>query len=223
MPHAKPEIALRGVRKRFERLKSEVLKGIDLELAPGSFTALLGASGSGKSTLLHLIGGLDTPDAGEIEILGTAVSRLSDDARSDFRLRNLGIVFQFFQLLPALTAQQNAELPARLLRRQGGERTAALFERFGLQERVGAYPHELSGGELQRVALIRSLCNSPRILLADEPTGNLDSVAGQEVVSLLRSICDQDRVTVFMVTHDRSLAASADRIIELSDGELSRR
>lgn len=199
----------------------EVLRGVDVEISRGDFLALRGASGAGKSTLLHLIGGLDTPNAGEICFAGENLSRFSERKLTDFRNRRVGFVFQAYHLLPELTALENVYLPARVARFSPGsveKRAGELLARVGLTERMDHKPSELSGGEQQRVAIARALINEPVLLLADEPTGNLDSHTGGEIMELLKSLRTERQTTLVIATHDARVAALAPRVIELVDG-----
>ncbi|MFA4943496.1 MAG: ABC transporter ATP-binding protein [Lentisphaeria bacterium] len=213
-----------GLRKEFtlgKRHVIEVLKGVDLEIRAGEWVALVGPSGCGKSTLLLLLGALDNPSAGEIWCRGRAYHQLSSAAKTRLRRREIGFVFQNFHLFPELTAVENVVLPALQWGedRGGAERRAReLLERFGLGHRLEHRPQELSGGEQQRVALARALINDPAILLADEPTGNLDVAAAAGIVELLAQLHREAGKTVVMVTHDPELAAKADRILRLADG-----
>jgi putative ABC transport system ATP-binding protein len=201
----------------------EALRGIDLALAPGEFVAVTGSSGSGKSTLLHLLAGLDRPTSGRVCLGGTDLGTLTDDGRALLRRQHIGLVFQSFQLLDMLTAEENVALPLAIAGcrgRQARARAAAALDVVGLAHRVGHRPHELSGGEQQRVAIARALVSGAPILLADEPTGNLDSVQGARTISLLRHLVDERRHTLLLVTHDCGHAARADRILRLHDGRL---
>src|SRR5919197_5565232 len=216
-------IALRGVHKVFRQGESEVraLADVTLDIAAGEFIAVVGPSGSGKSTLLHLMGGLDTPTAGEIAIDVTAISRMSDDEITIFRRRKIGFVFQFFNLLPTYSAEENVALPLVLDRRRPRdvrERVAAALEAVGLSHRRRHRPDELSGGEMQRVAIARALVIDPLLLLADEPTGNLDTRTGEQVLELIRTANRERRTTVVLVTHEARAAAHAGRIVTLRDG-----
>lgn len=194
------------------------LRGVDLSIATGEFLAITGASGSGKSTLLHILGGLDRPDEGEVSVEGARLSELGDEELSLLRRRRLGFVLQFFNLLPTLTAQENAAFPLLLDGHDGAlDRAAASLERVGLRDRSSHRPSQLSGGEQQRVALARALVTEPAVVLADEPTGNLDSKTGLEILELLRATADGGQ-TIVMVTHDAKTAAFADRTVELVDG-----
>ena len=199
----------------------EVLKGVDVEIGRGDFVALRGASGTGKSTLLHLIGGLDTPNAGEIHFRGQKLSGFSEGKLTHFRNRSIGFVFQAYHLLPELTALENVCLTARIARTPAGvaEKNALeLLGRVGLAGRTDHKPAELSGGEQQRVAIARALINEPEMLLADEPTGNLDSKTGVEIIELLKSLRVEKNMTLIIATHDEKVAAHAERVIQLVDG-----
>jgi ABC-type lipoprotein export system ATPase subunit len=198
-----------------------VLAGVDLEVAPGELVAVVGRSGSGKSTLLHLLGGLDRPDAGRIEVRGRPVTGASERELSALRRETIGFVFQFFHLLPELDGEANVLLPARLpgAPRGAGRRGLALIDRLGLSDVARLAPHQLSGGEQQRFAIARALVADPALVLADEPIGNLDDVAGAEVLDLLRSIADEGRGVV-MVTHQAEATARADRVLLLEGGRL---
>jgi putative ABC transport system ATP-binding protein len=201
----------------------EILRGVDLELPAGQFVAIMGASGSGKSTLLGLLAGLDTPTSGKVIIDGVDITGLNEDALALVRGRKIGFVFQSYQLIPTLTAEENVLLPHEL---SGGDvaagltRARELLTNVGLEDRMDHYPVQLSGGEQQRVALARAFMCKPPILMADEPTGNLDSVNGAHVLDLLISLNQREGTTLVLVTHDRTLAARADRIVTLSDGKV---
>ena len=199
----------------------EILRGIDLEIPAGQFVAIMGASGSGKSTLLGLLAGLDTPTSGTIVLDGIDITGLAEDELALARGRKIGFVFQSYQLIPTLTAEENVLLPFELLGgevREGMERARKLLESVGLSDRLDHYPVQLSGGEQQRVALARAFMAQPPILMADEPTGNLDSVNGQHVLELLLALNRQENTTLILVTHDQILASRADRIFTLRDG-----
>jgi ABC-type lipoprotein export system ATPase subunit len=201
----------------------EVLRGIDLEINRGDFLALRGASGAGKSTLLHLLGGLDFPDPGEIKSQGRRLSSLSSHDLARWRNREVGFIFQAYYLLPELDALENVCLPARMARTpadQAAQRGRELLTRVGLKERMEHKPYELSGGEQQRVAIARALINQPDLILADEPTGNLDSHTGQEIIELLCSLREERKMTLVMATHDSSVAARAAKTIHLVDGQI---
>ena len=215
-------VSARGLTKVYadgER-RVEALRGVDLEVPEGSFMAIMGPSGSGKSTLMHLVGALDTPTSGELVIGGASVATMSEKALTGLRSQRIGFVFQFFNLLPTLTAAENVLMPALI----GGERPSGVRERVmelldlvGLADRAGHLPGELSGGEQQRVSLARALMRNPALLLADEPTGNLDTRSGTLVLDLLRRVAD-DGQTVLMVTHDPRAASRADTIVFMRDG-----
>ena len=201
----------------------EILRGVDLELPAGQFVAIMGASGSGKSTLLGLLAGLDTPTSGKVIIDGVDITGLNEDALALVRGRKIGFVFQSYQLIPTLTAEENVLLPFEL---SGGDvasgmtRARELLTSVGLADRMDHYPVQLSGGEQQRVALARAFMCKPPILMADEPTGNLDGVNGAHVLDLLISLNQREGTTLVLVTHDRALASRADRIVTLSDGQV---
>jgi lipoprotein-releasing system ATP-binding protein len=225
-PSAAPLVTARGLRKSYLMGKRtlEVLRDIDLVVARGEFLALRGASGAGKSTLLHLLGGLDLPNAGEISFDGTDLRSLSAGALAEWRNRRVGFIFQAYHLLPELSALENVALPARLARTSSAEsarRAAALLGRVGLAERLEHRPSELSGGEQQRVAIARALVNEPDLILADEPTGNLDSHTGADIIQLLQTLREERQATFILATHDAQIAARAPRVIELADGHLA--
>jgi ABC-type lipoprotein export system ATPase subunit len=216
-------IHLVNVSKTYHRSRIRVaaLTDVSLEVAPGTFAALMGPSGCGKSTLLHLVAGVDLPTAGEVWVNGQELSRLSDAALSRFRRDQVGIVYQFYNLLPTLSAGENVALPALLTgvrTRVAQERADDWLKQVGMLHRRDHGPHELSGGEMQRVAIARALVNGPSILLADEPTGNLDSKAGLEVLDLLARLNLERRVTILLATHSQEAAAYAHRVIRLRDG-----
>jgi lipoprotein-releasing system ATP-binding protein len=200
----------------------EVLRGVNLTVQRGELLALRGASGAGKSTLLHLLGGLDTPNRGEIWFAAKNLATFSRLARARWRNRKVGFVFQAYHLLPELDALENVCLPARMARTPAAEAEARgreLLKRVGLGERMDHKPSELSGGEQQRVAIARSLINSPDLLLADEPTGNLDSHTGGEIIELLTALWMEKRTTLIIATHDANVAARAPKVMELVDGQ----
>ncbi|MHB1420110.1 MAG: ABC transporter ATP-binding protein [Bacillota bacterium] len=216
-------INLENVTKQFQRGPNVVtaLKGINLSINDGEFISIMGPSGCGKSTMLHIMGGMDTPTTGRIIFDGKNISEISDDALSLIRRRQIGFVFQFFNLIPTLSASENVALPLMLDGRSFSstrDRVDELLELVGLAGRGNHLPSELSGGEMQRVAIARALVNRPSLILADEPTGNLDSVTGQSVLNLLKSFQDQLGQTIVMVTHDARAAAYGDRIVTLKDG-----
>lgn len=201
----------------------EVLHGVGIEISAGDFVALRGASGAGKSTLLHLLGGLDAPTAGEVWFDGQSLGAMSASALAQFRSTHVGFIFQAYHLLPDLDAVENVSLPARVARVAFDEaeaRAVDLLKRVGLGSRLGHRPAELSGGEQQRVAIARSLVNRPRLLLADEPTGNLDSHTGEEIIRLLVGLREERGATLVIATHDTRVAAHAQRVIELVDGRM---
>lgn len=201
----------------------EALKGVDFVVQAGEFVAIMGPSGSGKSTLLHLLGGLDDASDGDVQLAGKGLAHMNDDEITLLRRRQVGFVFQFFNLLPTLTASENVALPLLLdgqRRSQYQQAVDAVLELVGLTGRAGHKPDQLSGGEQQRVAIARALVTEPAIVLADEPTGNLDSRAGEQVLALLRQACDERRQTIVMVTHDPLAATFADRVVFLKDGQL---
>jgi putative ABC transport system ATP-binding protein len=212
--------------KVYRRGRTEVraLAGVSLTVPRGQFLSVMGPSGSGKSTLLNLLGALDVPSGGSIRIDGQELARMDDGALSAFRRERLGFVFQFFNLMPTLTAVENVMLPGLLAGRPRApllSRAEALLETVGLRGRAWHRPDELSGGEMQRVAVARALLTEPALLLADEPTGNLDSKTGAEVLRLLREATRERQLTVVMVTHDERAAAVGDRIVRLADGVIA--
>lgn len=214
-----------GVTKVYQqgRRTVQAVRGVSLRVAPGEFVAIMGPSGSGKSTLMHLMGGLDTPTSGTARFQGQDLQSLSDRERSLLRRTKIGFIFQFFNLLPTLTAVENVALPLLL---GGAGRAVALkqadvaLERVGLRDRAEHFPEALSGGEMQRVAVARALVTQPDAVLCDEPTGNLDSANSQEILALLRSLPDGGRRAVVMVTHDAAAAAIGDRLVTIRDGLL---
>jgi putative ABC transport system ATP-binding protein len=214
------EVVLEGVSKAFENGRIGALSGVSMRLEPGDFVALTGPSGSGKSTLLNLIGALDRPDGGSIRVGGQELSRL--DA-AEYRAATVGFVFQFHNLIPTLTAAENVQIPMigrGAGRRERERRAGELLEEVGLAGRAGASPTTLSGGERQRVAIARALANEPRLLLADEPTGALDSDTGAQIVGLLLALRDQRGMTVLLVTNDEAVSQKADRALRLRDGSV---
>ena len=216
-------VEARGLVKTFGegRAARRVLDGADLDVEAGEVVAVLGRSGSGKSTLLHLLGGLDRPEAGSIELGGVDVARASERQLSAVRRRHVGFVFQFFHLLPELSGEANVLLAGRMrgAAPDAPARGGALIDRLGLRHVAGSLPSQLSGGEQQRFAIARALVNDPSLLLADEPTGNLDAEAGAEVLRLLRAGADEGRAVV-MVTHEAGATAMADRVLRLTGGKL---
>jgi len=219
-PTAAPSLSFQSVTKIYAGGQQVLaLDGLDLEIGAGEFVALVGESGSGKSTLLHLAAGIDRPTSGEIRVGARDVGGLPERELVLYRRRDVGLVFQFFNLLPHLTVRENVELPRRL---DGGADAAAraseLLERVGLRARAEAHPYELSGGEMQRVAIARALGSGARLLLADEPTGNLDSRNGEGVLALLDEVRRERGVTLLLATHSTAAASRADRTVRLKDG-----
>jgi putative ABC transport system ATP-binding protein len=197
------------------------LRGVSLDLPTGQFTAVMGPSGSGKSTLMHLLAGLDTPSSGSVSVAGQDITKMKDRALTRLRRQHIGFVFQSFNLLPTLSAEENVVLPLAIAgKRPPAEEIDALIARVGLTERRDHRPAELSGGQQQRVAIARALITRPTVLFADEPTGNLDSEAGAGILRLLRDAVDLDGQTTLMVTHDPRAAAAADRVLYLTDGRI---
>ena len=220
-------VELRSVSKAFEEgdRRREVLHDLSLTVAPGEVVALVGRSGSGKSTLLNVIAGIDRPSAGTIAVDGQVVSALAERARTIFRRRHLGFVFQFFNLLPTLTVEENVLLPLELVGRGSGPearaQVARLLAAVGLGDRAAAFPDRLSGGEQQRVAVARALAHDPGLLLADEPTGALDGETGRVVLGLLLDLARDKQRSVILVTHSQEVARAADRVLVLDSGRLS--
>lgn len=209
----------KGIYKSYGKL--EVLKGVDIEISPGEMVSLVGASGAGKSTLLQILGTLDFPSSGEVYFEGELLNRLRDGEKADFRNRELGFVFQFHHLLPEFNAWENVALPGLIARKEKKAveaRARELLDYFGLAERMDHRPSELSGGEQQRVAVARALINQPRLLMADEPTGNLDSVNSDNLYELFRNLCKDLKVGILITTHNEKLASSADRELRMVDG-----
>jgi len=220
-----PVLQADDLRKQYQLGSNQVdaLAGVDFLVEKGEFVAIMGPSGSGKSTLLHLIGGLDQPSGGEVMLAGTRLSQMNDKKVTLLRRRNIGFVFQFFNLLPTLSAEENITLPLLIDGKNPKayhQRINSLLQLTGLSDRRGHKPEQLSGGEQQRVALARALITEPAILLADEPTGNLDSRTGTAIMELLRQSCDELDQSIVVVTHDPQAAAFADRVVFLRDGRL---
>ena len=224
-------LAAVGIEKTYQKGKNPVpvLRGVDVEVERGEFVAIVGASGSGKSTLLHVLGLLDAPDSGMVLLNGERIDHRPDKHRDILRNREFGFIFQFYHLLPELSALENVMMPqmirhglwSYLSKRSSIRREATrLLERVGLGHRLDHFPSELSGGEMQRAAIARSLAGGPEIILADEPTGNLDSGAGQTVLELLRDLNRERGLTMMMVTHDQQIAQRSDRIVRLSEGRI---
>jgi putative ABC transport system ATP-binding protein len=220
-----PLIRIRHLVKAYRRGEQDipVLLGIDLDVMAGDFVALMGPSGSGKSTLLNLIAGIDKPTEGTIEIAGTDIATLSESELADWRAANVGFIFQFYNLMPVLTAFENVELPlllTSLSARQRRERVNQTLALVALGDRAEHYPNELSGGQQQRVAIARALVSDPTLIVADEPTGDLDRATGEEVLNLLAQLVDELGKTIVMVTHDPKAAARARRLVHLEKGVL---
>ena len=216
-----PVLEVRGLMKNYDEGRIEALRGVDAAIQEGEYVAITGPSGSGKSTLLHLLGGLDTPSKGEVlfrgSTLGSAVNL------DEYRSRQVGFIFQAFHLLPTLRAVENVQVAMLALNQRGNhrsERAAALLEEMGLHDRMNHYPNQLSAGERQRVAIARALANNPTILLADEPTGNLDSVNSAHIMKILQGIQQQRGMTLIIVTHENDIANSAPRHIRIRDGRI---
>ena len=219
-------VSLRNVVKHYTRGKQDVpvLDGLDLDIAKGEFVALMGPSGSGKTTLLNLIGGLDSPTAGELTVAGERLDRMSSGQLARWRAHHVGFVFQFYNLMPMLNAQRNVELPLLLTHLSASQRAAnalAALTLVGIADRAKHKPSELSGGQAQRVAIARALANSPRLLIADEPTGQLDADTGATIMALLQSIVQSESMTAIISTHDPSVQAIADGTLRLADGVLT--
>ncbi|MFZ5828860.1 MAG: ABC transporter ATP-binding protein [Planctomycetota bacterium] len=213
----------RSVRKSFGEgeARVEALRGVDLQVRRGEFVAIMGRSGSGKSTLLTMLGGVDQPTEGEVLLEGRDLAAMSDDERTVMRRQRIGFIFQSFNLLPILTAEENVSLPLELdgiAAAEARRRALAVLDQVGMASRRTHIPSTLSGGEQQRVAIARALVIEPALLLADEPTGNLDHATGQRLVRMLRSLVDERQQTIVMVTHDSEVSAQADRVVHLGDG-----
>jgi len=204
------------VKKNDERL--EILKGVSLDVIRGKISVIIGASGAGKSTLLHILSGLDTPDKGEVNINSTNLFSLSDDKLSKFRNKHIGFVFQFHHLLPEFTAQENVLIPTMIAGKKNVVEVNRILEDVGITDRAHHKPSEISGGEAQRVAIARALVNSPDLILADEPTGNLDTENADAVINLIFSLREKYNQTYLIVTHNEEFAQRCDRIIKISDG-----
>ena len=199
------------------------LDNVSFSVSKGEFVAIVGPSGSGKSTLLHILGGVDVPTSGSVIINGEDISQLDETALAIFRRRQIGLIYQFYNLIPILTVEENLTLPLRLDGRKPDKRQIdTLVDTLGLKERLGHLPNQLSGGQQQRVSIGRALVNNPALLLADEPTGNLDSENSKEIISLLRYFNKQFNQTVIIITHDERIALSCDRVIAIEDGKITR-
>ena len=221
MSEARKLVSAQGLTKVYRRGTEEVraLDGVSFDVSEGEFVAIVGASGTGKTTLLHLLGCMDTPTSGELTLAGKRMNGLSDTALTRLRRETVGFVFQHFGLLPTLTVAENIALPTLFSRRQSAKLAAELLEKVGMTHRRSHRPHELSGGEMQRVAIARALINAPQLLLADEPTGNLDSANGEAILNLFHQL-NREGLTVIVVTHNSAFAETAQRQLTLRDGKL---
>ncbi|QDV69821.1 P-loop containing nucleoside triphosphate hydrolase [Rosistilla carotiformis] len=228
-PAQEPILAVRGLVKSYHknRIEVPVLRGVDFDIQPGSMTSLVGRSGSGKSTLMHLMATLDQPDTGEVCFEGARIDNAPARQRDYYRNHQIGMIFQFYHLLPELTALENVMVPTMISRRlfsflsikkTAKQRAEQLLEMVGLSHRTHHRPSEMSGGEMQRAAIARALMNNPTLLLADEPTGNLDSSTGHGILDLLRKLNDENDLTIVMITHDDAIARQADRLVRLENG-----
>jgi putative ABC transport system ATP-binding protein len=220
-----PAVRAENLHKSFVLGSNAVgaLRGVDFAVARGEFVAVMGPSGCGKTTLLNLVGGIDVPSRGAVWVDGVEISRLSDDELTDLRRDRLGYVFQFYNLIPTLTARENIETPMQFRgksKSERRERAASLLARVGLGDRADHKPSELSGGEQQRVAIARALANDPALVLLDEPTGDLDSATGKEILGLLQKLNREEKVTLMVATHDAAVAAISSRVVKLRDGKI---
>ncbi len=201
----------------------KALDNVSFSVEQGEFVAIIGPSGSGKSTMLHILGGVDTPTSGQVIINNTDISTLNETALAIFRRRQIGLIYQFYNLIPILTVEENLTLPLLLDGRKPDKRiTDSLIEKLGLSKRLTHLPNQLSGGQQQRVSIGRALVNNPALLLADEPTGNLDSENSKEIITLLRKFNKEQKQTVIIITHDEKIALAADRVISIEDGKITR-
>ena len=201
----------------------EALKDVSFDVEQGEFVAIVGPSGSGKSTLLHILGGVDTPTSGEVIISGTDIGKLDENNLAIFRRRQIGLIYQFYNLIPILNVEENMTLPILLDGKKPDKKLLkSLVEKLGLNDRLKHLPNQLSGGQQQRVSIGRALINHPALLLADEPTGNLDSKNSREIISLLRKFNRENNQTVIIITHDERIALSADRVITIEDGQITK-
>lgn len=206
-----------------DETKVDALKNVSFDVEQGEFVAIVGPSGSGKSTLMHILGGVDTPTSGVVNISGTDISKLDETKLAIFRRRQIGLIYQFYNLIPILNVEENMTLPILLDGKKPDKKLLKdLVEKLGLTERVGHLPNQLSGGQQQRVSIGRALMNHPALLLADEPTGNLDSENSREIIAILRKFNKENRQTVIIITHDERIALSADRVITIEDGQITR-
>ena len=218
-------LEVKNLCKTYGKGETEVkaLNNVSFSVDKGEFVAIIGPSGSGKSTLLHILGGVDVPTSGSVIINGEDISKLNETALAIFRRRQIGLIYQFYNLIPILTVEENLTLPLRLDGRKPDERqTEYLVKTLGLENRLDHLPNQLSGGQQQRVSIGRALINNPALMLADEPTGNLDSENSKEIVSLLRKFNKEQNQTVIIITHDERIALAADRIIDIEDGKIKR-
>ncbi|MCA0456008.1 MAG: ABC transporter ATP-binding protein [Chloroflexi bacterium] len=225
LTNPEPMVEVRGLRKDFQLGDQWVhaLKGVDLDIPAGQFIAIMGPSGSGKSTLLYMLGGLDRPSEGEIAVAGNALDLMNGEELATFRRETIGFIFQAFHLVPTLTALENVALPGVFAgsdREYRESRALKILTALGMEERIDHRPNQLSGGQQQRVAIARALFNNPPIIMADEPTGALDSKTGQTVMRMLRFLCRRQGKTIIVVTHDPTVASYADRMISLKDGDI---
>lgn len=203
--------------------KVDALKNVSFDVEQGEFVAIVGPSGSGKSTLLHILGGVDTPTSGEVIISGTDIGKLNENNLAIFRRRQIGLIYQFYNLIPILNVEENMTLPILLDGKKPDKKLLKdLVEKLGLKDRLKHLPNQLSGGQQQRVSIGRALINHPALLLADEPTGNLDSKNSKEIISLLRKFNRENKQTVIIITHDERIALSADRVITIEDGQITK-
>ena len=204
-------------------IKVEALKNVSFDVEQGEFVAIVGPSGSGKSTLLHILGGVDTPTSGEVIISGTDIGKLNENNLAIFRRRQIGLIYQFYNLIPILNVEENMALPILLDGKKPDKKLLkSLVDKLGLNDRLKHLPNQLSGGQQQRVSIGRALINHPALLLADEPTGNLDSKNSKEIISLLRKFNRENNQTVIIITHDERIALSADRVITIEDGQITK-
>ncbi len=218
-----PIITVSNVQKSYGPTSQQVLRGVSIDIEEGQFIGLVGSSGSGKTTLLNLIGGLDVPDEGEINVCSEPIFQMNEARRSNFRLHNIGFVFQFFNLLPNLSVLENIEIPLyfqNMKEKEARERALEYADEVGLKGKTDRIVHQLSGGELQRVGLARALAHRPKVLLADEPTGNLDSVTGVKILDLIKETTKRHNTTVLMATHDPKAASVCDQMVRMKDGQI---
>lgn len=218
-------LEIRNLCKEYGKgeIKVEALKDVSFNVEQGEFVAIVGPSGSGKSTLLHILGGVDTPTSGEVIISGTDIGKLDENNLAIFRRRQIGLIYQFYNLIPILNVEENMTLPILLDGKKPDKKLLkSLVDKLGLNDRLKHLPNQLSGGQQQRVSIGRALINHPALLLADEPTGNLDSKNSKEIISLLRKFNRENNQTVIIITHDERIALSADRVITIEDGQITK-